>query len=523
MRLLYATRFRVSDASFGAIVEKIQQWIGSYYAHQPSGEQPKFCDVTSSEEHDTFIEESVQWASVEPHSVESKLHATEQGRLYEVTWKRPSNSPGVDQIERVQATLLQADETLEFSVQSTLQIGAFQVAPLDPGVVQRPRIVDQLVEGYSCRIGPTPVLWYSQRLQGDTVSSYLQDTLEHPERTLPVVLVSHASGKGRPIRDPDWVQNRLLGMANVAEVTPEASAQLSDVVGRVRSCTDGQVRVYWPGFTRRAVPSDHPYFTPAYMRAQRDEGTDIEDILFDRIARVATERYTQSDRLRDFRRHLRAVRKEELLQSKEELPEELLEDYEKTLDENERLRREIEGLEEQLEVAKKNLQHVRRATSEDEKAPADERKSRDEVSSPSEALRFAEERFGQNIYVWKSARQAAAKAEYHDPVEIVEVLECIAELAAAYRRKDGNVGPWREHFDTQGIKFARHESEPTMNQHGDDRRFHDGDEQMVMQPHVTIGQGREHCLQIYFQRIDGDDRFQVGYCGDHLPYASSGT
>ncbi len=57
----------------------------------------------------------------------------------------------------------------------------------------------------------------------------------------------------------------------------------------------------------------------------------------------------------------------------------------------------------------------------------------------------------------------------------------------------------------------------TMNMHGDERQFRDGDREREMQKHLTIAKGtRKHCVQIYFDADDERERFAVGYCGPHL-------
>ena len=528
MRSLYATRFRIRDAAFEKVLDELQDWITTYYAPEADVDAPEFCEGTGPEEAEGTFTASATWSPTARHELESQLWDMAEQSLYDITWSHPSDSPGVDQLQTLDISVLDTGEQVEFDLQSTLTTDDFRIAPLDPGVIQRPRIVDRLVEGYDCRLGDSRMLSYPQRLlEAGAVAPFLLDTLTHADRAIPVVLVSHHPEHGRPVRDPEWVQNRLLGLAIVAEVAPSAEETLIDELGRSRACTGGQVRLYWPGFSSTSVPGNHPYFSPSFIEEKRAEGTDLEDILFERITRVASERHRQSQALRSFRRAFRRERREELLRATEEKgdgpSDEWMQEYEDVLDENERLQYQINALETELENTKENLRIAYRQTSTSETAGDDEATPRREVSSLSEALSVAEEQFGEHIYVWKSAWTAAENTQYHNPPEIIDVLEAVADLAEEYEEEDGAVGPWREHFQERGIKFTRHESEPTMNQYGDHRRFHDGERQATMRTHVTIGQGHEHCLQLYFDRLDDESRFQIGYCGEHLPYASENT
>jgi len=461
---------------------------------------------------------------IDSDEVVSRCRATSEGELYEFTWTRPSNSPGIDRLQKIEISILRAGERTEFALRSVLEPESFRVAPVDVSVVQRPRIIDRITKRFECRVGVTPVLSYPQVLGADTVEPFIRSTLTNQDRTLPAVLVSYEPGTRKPVRDPDWIQDRLLGLANVFEITPDGSDVLSERVGRARSCVGGRIRLYWPGFTRRAVPRSHPYFTPEYIRGRQEEGGSFEHVLLERITHAAADRYSSSSALRDFQKHLRAVRREELIQPADADSDAWFADYESVLNENDRLHKRVEGLERRLAMAQKNIQAMG-ITAGRVSAPdsSTESESHDNIDSPSEALEFAEGQFGRYIYVWKSAWKSAEKAHHHDAPQIVEALKAIAKLADKYNRLDGAVGPWKAHFDRWGFKFASQESGSTMNQHGDKRQFHDGAEEATMESHVTLGQGHEHCLQIYFDRSENDPRFQIGYCGEHLPFASDNT
>jgi hypothetical protein len=496
----------------------------NFYKREGKEEGPKFCAVESSDDDPgENISDPMMWSLERGDRVETRFSCLDDEKLFTLTWEKASNNPGIDLTEKIQANVFETGGEVLFDIRSVAELQSFRVAPLDAGVIQRPRIVDRLVEAYTCRVGETDVYPYSRTITRENAPAFLSSVLAVEGRSLPLVLVSYNPSLKRPTRDPDWVQNRLMGLANVCELTPEASVELAERIGEVRACSDGDVRVYWPGFTHRSRPADHPYFTPASIEKARREGKELEDILFDLITQVATERYQPSARLRAFKRRVRRERRQQIVETVEEIPEEWAAEYDRAISENERLSQEVESLEERLDQAYENLRHVRRETASGGSEAVGDERSREDVESPIDAVEFAEERFGSELYVWKSARKAASKCSYHDPQEIVEALEAIANLAQRYREKDGSVGPWSKHFTARGFKYAVQESESTMNQYGSHRTFRDGDREEVMERHITIGQGHEHCLQIFFTRIPEDERFQIGYCGEHLPFTSDST
>ena len=68
----------------------------------------------------------------------------------------------------------------------------------------------------------------------------------------------------------------------------------------------------------------------------------------------------------------------------------------------------------------------------------------------------------------------------------------------------------------RSINFTGGESEATMNQYGDQRRFRDDDDSIVeMQPHVRVGN-----LRLHMCWSDKESRWLVGYFGQHLQIVS---
>jgi hypothetical protein len=525
MRPLFAAKFRVDDNVFEDTVGLVQDWVEDYYRREAGDESPSLCAFSGEPSEDELVECSEDWSpSSDKHRVKTAHKATTYGKLYELKWEQPpdTDAPEVSRILRV-AILSGQEGRIIFEVNAALDLQSFRVEPLESGVTRRPDIIPRLVKRFDCKVGDTLVYSYPQKIGEGDALSFIRDDLTDRDRRVPAVLLSHCSDTETPTRDPDWVQNRLLGLANVYEITGPASQVLSEHLGPARSCEKGEARIYWPGFTRRAVPGRHPRFSREAIESNRKEGKMLEALLLETVAEVAADRYSRSPELRSLRRRFRRDRREEMLQQAEELPDEWVDDYDQLERENDRLREKAERLEKRLEQAQENLQAVGRHGS-PQRLQKEDSKRKGDVATPAEALQLAEEWYGEYVYVWKSARQAAKNAQYHKPEEIVEALKAVSDLAEKYDRQDGDVGRWKDHFQERGIDFSYQESESTMNQYGDEREFHDGEEKQTMESHITIGQNHDHCLQIFFDKPEGDGaRFRVGYCGEHLSIPSYGT
>jgi hypothetical protein len=421
MRPLFAAKSRIDSNVFGDTAHLVQEWIEDYYNREAVEETPSLCEFSDEPSEEELVDQSEEWSPVERHCVETAHKATTYGKLYELKWEQPPDTDAPDATRVLRVAVLSGDEErVIFEVNAALDLQSFRVAPLESGITRRPNIVPRLVKRFDCKVGNTLVYSYPQKIGKGDARSFIREDVAARDRRVPVVLLSHCSDTGTPIREPDWVQDRLLGLANVCEITGPASQVLSEHLGPARSC-------------------------------------------------------------------------------------------------------KVERLEKRLEQAQENLQAVGRHALTGS-VQEEDTKRKEEVTTLGEALQYAEEQHGEYTYVWKSARQAAKNAQYHQSEEIVDVLEAVSDLAEKYDRQDGEVGRWRDHFQERGIDFSYQESESTMNQHGEEREFHDGDQMETMEAHITIGQNHDHCLQIFFDKPNGDDqRFRIGYCGEHLSIASRST
>lgn len=105
-----------------------------------------------------------------------------------------------------------------------------------------------------------------QQVRGYHAGVALAEEIAFAERTVPVVVVSEDKGGLLAAQDLDRrIAFDLAGLANTCRVDGDASWALSDALGVRLTCYGGSVRLYWPGWSRRAATGAHPFWTSAQL------------------------------------------------------------------------------------------------------------------------------------------------------------------------------------------------------------------------------------------------------------------
>jgi hypothetical protein len=148
--------------------------------------------------------------------------------------------------------------------------------------------------------------------------------------------------------------------------------------------------------------------------------------------------------------------------------------------------------------------------------------------SVQEVLLRVRSEFQSSIVLLDSAMKSGSEAkEFRHPMRVWEVF-CILhekhDRAVQMNRQKNQRVNLDELFRGKGlhtsVKFAKRESKPTMEQHGDTRFFLHRGKMIEMQPHLKIGVGAsDQCLRIHFIFDKEEEKFLVGHCGKHLPLA----
>lgn len=117
----------------------------------------------------------------------------------------------------------------------------------------------------------------------------------------------------------------------------------------------------------------------------------------------------------------------------------------------------------------------------------------------------------------KDAERSAKKSHRRKQnlLEVRDVFQTLAEYAQ--ERARGTLGQdTKAWLAARGVDYVSGESPTTMGQHGKERTFLDGGQQVTMPAHIKIGRK----FRIHFRWIEDEKVWLVGHVGEHLPTAT---
>jgi hypothetical protein len=368
------------------------------------------------------------------------------------------------------------------------------------------------------------------------VASFVDPVLRSSGRSLPVVLVSPVGWDDNPLVDAGELQDKLAGLALVAELkTKWAAFELSNAVGPMYSCYNGALRIYWPGFKGGPDdPQEHYLYLPAQLQKLQGKNSSVARLLFRHFSAVAAFRYTDGEvttRARQAIDQDRRAQFEALIEQSRANPSKSVDAQvlEFALSENDRLEKETKQQKERLAELERDLA-MAMAQFQQPALPGETDAADAPAEAPIEtvaaALRVVAERNTKSLVVLKSAYEAAEKSDFSRPEDVLKGLLAIVEIGESYFTSKGkkSVGPLEELFQQKGLKYAPTESQNTLNMYGDERKFLKDGVRKQMLKHITIGKGdTKNCLQIYFDFNDETKQIEIGHCGRHLPYYGQKT
>ena len=216
-------------AHVGAVRESLRQWLLEKGAVDPDSA----AGVFKSKSNDptgrfTRTDWSVSAASLERVRLAER---TNTGQIFTTTIDVAARDGRVD----VYCTL---------SVANSEAV----IAPL-PKDAHCPRIVRDLLDrhpGWTVQGYPIPKP-EAELLSGKDGAHELAKAIRSPFRSLPIVVISE-DDEGNVIWPyvDEYVAYDLAGVARVVRIDDEATWALSDEIGKLHSCYDGAIRLYWP-------------------------------------------------------------------------------------------------------------------------------------------------------------------------------------------------------------------------------------------------------------------------------------
>lgn len=523
MRTVYGIRFQIPGIGIHELRPRLKAWVEGKYRRAWSQ------SVTLRADAGTL-------RPLPEHEITFRVHGAAPSRFLHLEWTHPGD---VDPTLHWMTSLIlrESEKLLDCGVSVRISSTTQALTPLRSVQVGRPRIVTDLLHDFPCQISGTPIPIEASELHSGDIDDFV-DALESEVRLLPVVLLSHDAWSGRPLRSAQDLQDRLLGLARVVEIDKFAGFELTAAVGRELTCYNGAIRLYWPDFKKTSHPFQHPLFLPVRINTLERPGRSFEDYLFNYLSQIAAARFTDSPLIESLRDAVDSERKEELAKLRQASSDEFFSQLEQEFDrltadkkrlvqENAALSGRIASLEQEVETMRENIATISSYRPIDE-VVAPETVPERRPSSVAEALANADRGFGDSLRIWSSARQSAEESAFGRPLEAYEALAALEALSKAYftaKDRKESIGSWEAFLAQRGLKYAATESQTTMTKYRETRQFASPDGQRVeMEKHITLGGGsRTHCMQIYFEANDELRKFDIGYCGVHLPYAGQRT
>jgi len=521
MRTVYAIQVEIGGEPAGAfesVIGRLSGWATHKYGDR--------WDIEVD-----FPAEGGEVSPLEAHTLRTQRLRPDAGELFSLEWSHPDER---DPTLRWTSACQVARGAEQVQMQMSLRVAsaAFEVRPVR-FQFGRPGVITQMLKDLRCSVHGAPVRTTPRTLGAEFVADFVRDELLDRARPLPVVVLS-PDETGKPPIEPSTLQEWTLGLAQVVVLRDKwASYKLTNVLGKDLSCFHGYGRLYWPGLEPGTDPRRFPLYAPATLQWVDRSGRDFPRRLFEQLAGVDSVRMVDGSLIRMIRdaaeheraEHLQSLRRERDAGDPKLLEEAICENT-RLWGENARLKSRVGELEAQLATAQANLEATWRDPGaedlEEETASAGPR-IRPTPSSVREALDAAEADSGDVLRIYASAQDSASASDFARPEDVYKALQEIADLGRAYfGADDRKIGLWE---DRLSFKYAPTESQTTKTKHGGARNFRRGDGQhKQILRHLTLGGGdKVNCLQIYFEPDEESGTMDIGYCGEHLPYAKQRT
>ena len=391
------------------------------------------------------------------------------------------------------------------------------------------QVLRDLVSRYRCSALGTELSESANRVE-EGLGQPFWDRLSSWERCLPVVVVSEKRDGGFAV-DCDALQLDLLGLAQVASCPDRAAWELGWYSWRLL-CYDGQVRIYAPQLGLGDGELRH-----------RSWGHDeVLGLGYQEFLQLLRDECTQRiyypegrDALRVFSR-VRGRAREQIRTGLSEENRRVWDEWDEEVRANEAEIRRLRNMLEHAEAEKGLLENrVRKLDSQNRTLAYLMRNSNRSASGgydAPEAVGDDEVPFGLRrvadvvdavqdwcyVRVFHRVRGECGWMSTGEAQRFYDVLVSLNTCGCERASMQGSSLGSSEHdwVREQGIDFTGRETNATMSQYGNQRRFRDDDGKIVeMQPHIRLGNLRVHLCWSH-----EESSWLVGYFGNHLPIAS---
>lgn len=362
------------------------------------------------------------------------------------------------------------------------------------------------------------------------VELFLQ-LLESKDRKHPVVFVA-SDRYGKTLVDPKKLATLLAGLSYVIVAADDkVPRKLSDHLADSHNCYNSGVRLYWPGFTRKCHPLDHPLWTrPKILQLNDRNPASLGVTILNRIASVSA--FVTSPTLVSWQRLLELQRAEAIRRAKDNNQQgEMLELFEA---ENTDLHAQIAQLQMEIAERAKDVNRFRtqaenyRTALEAGEGNAAEQTLVENIQSVSDALDvISREHPDRLVFAWNSKSETDT-SPYEDAPSVLKALRWLATTYHGARSGGNEQSTDLRHSireSVEGWTFEPHQNKGTMKHPKLKEWYHTthGGKSFSLPSHLRCGSTKDarHCIRIAFNWDTDSQKVILGYLGQHQENSAS--
>jgi hypothetical protein len=521
VRPLYAVQFEVAPREPDKQVDVTEQvlravasWISEWYL------------IRKSKQID-FPIEGGYLRPLDSHDLEVSRELSKSGDVarFVVSWSYPDDNDG-NLLWHSRCEISKFGALTEFSFQLLLQSIQFYIAPVEFSL-KRPRIIANLLRSFICTHGDTRLSLEPRGLAAPGVPSFVQDRLLSASRRLPIVVVSRTPIFDKWLVDPVELADRLAGIAEVIVLDDKwAGYALSEEVGKIYSCYNGAVRLYWPDFDLQESPYS-PIYIPEKVSAL---GGKLIEIVFRQLAAISAFRFVPGPVAVDASDLLQEQRKKEIESIRKSAQDrgDFAELFDMSAKENQELQKSIDQLKEEnsdlsarLQLSQENMKAIWGAQEDDQGIASSGAASEKEFEPESieEAVLGAQSKLSETLVFQESALTSARRSPFKQPKKVFQALLAMHEVCQAWRqsRKDKvPSGSFEQRFANKGFAFVARESITSKGKWSEEYETTYKGQKVSIEQHLALGKGGpDTCLRIHFFTDEQDGKFIVAHVGRH--------
>jgi regulator of replication initiation timing len=470
------------------------------------------------------------------HSIRCAIEEADSCNLGTIEWNHPGD-PGLDLRWSTVCNLARCDQEIQLSVAVRLSSPSTIVKPLTYSV-GRPRLIDDILAAVPCFVGKQPIPKNPTTVSAPDVVALVENALFSSDRLLPVVIISPNAWTDRLEFDPVDLQRSLLGFAQVVALRDRwAAFKLTDCIGKVLSCYNGAIRLYWPGLRLDSNPFDHPLYLPDSIRWHAQNNQPLDRYLFRLLVAISAFRFSEAPIVRSAREAIEKVKHQHIQQllaqakSGDSEIRQIEEELERAWDENTKLKLERDQAKEQISELSSELEAQKAAWATVQQpytkpqslsGPVTSEQEGPSFDNVAEVIAWAKSEFYETLIILDSAVDSAKDSPYQHPDRVAQLFQALDELVRRWK-KDGKLGEsWKIALRQRGFDYSDSISMTSRGKYGDDYTFVYDGKKRLFENHVTVGAKQpDSCLSVHWIRDDKKKTLVIGSCGRHGTNTSS--